>query len=114
MTATKVAIATISDKGLNDQVSPVFAKAKTFTVVEIEDNKVRDVKILQNPAASLSHGKGPIVVQVLVNQGINAIIASEFGPNVSAMLDQNQVNRIVTKPKTLAMDAIKEFISARR
>jgi predicted Fe-Mo cluster-binding NifX family protein len=42
MSITRVAIGTMGDKGLHDQVSEVFAQAKTFTVVNIENNKVKD------------------------------------------------------------------------
>jgi predicted Fe-Mo cluster-binding NifX family protein len=51
MSVTKVAIATINDKGLHDQVSETFARAKTFTLVNIEDNTVKAVKVVKNPAA---------------------------------------------------------------
>jgi len=114
MSVIKVGVATVGDKGLNDKVSSLFARAKTFTIIEIEDNKVRDAKVLQNPAASLSHGRGPIIVQTLTNQGIDVVIASEFGPSVSAMLDQNQIERRVIEPKTLVTDAVKGFISTRK
>ena len=109
MTATKVAIATVADKGLHDQVSQVFAKTETFTIVAIEDNKVRDVKVLKNPAATLSRGRGPVVVKLLVKEGVNVVIASEFGPGISALLEQRRIKKMKVKPKTPVIDVVREF-----
>lgn len=109
MSVTKVAIATINDKGLHDQVSEAFAKAKTFTLVNIEDNKVKDVKIVKNPAASKTHGRGPVVVQTLLDHNVNVVIGSEFGPGISAMLDKHRIRRMKVKPKTPVIDVVREF-----
>lgn len=109
MSAMKVAIATVSRKGLNDQVSTAFARTQTFTIIEVKDNKVKNVKVIMNPAVSQSHGRGPLVVQTLVGQGVNVVIASEFGPSVSAMLDMHRIRKIIVKPKTPVMDVIREL-----
>lgn len=109
MTATKVGVATVTDKGLHDQVSSVFAKTETFTIVAIEDTKVRDVKVLKNQVATLSRGRGPVVVKLLVKEGVNVVIASEFGPGISALLEQRQIKRMKVKPKTPVIDVVREF-----
>jgi predicted Fe-Mo cluster-binding NifX family protein len=46
--------------GLNDVVSEVFGKAKTFTLVDVENGEVKDVKVVDNPAASYEYGSGPV------------------------------------------------------
>lgn len=109
MTTMKVAIATVDDEGLHDQVSPVLARTKTFTIVEIKDTKVGQVKVLKNPAASLSRGRGPVVIRLLEKEDINVVIASEFGMGLSALLDQHRIQKFAVKPKTPVMDVVREF-----
>jgi len=109
MTNMKIAIATTGDKGLHDQVSPVLARTKTFTIVEIKDNKVGQVKVLKNPAASLSRGRGPVVIRLLEKEGVNVVIASEFGTGLSALLDQRRIQKFAVKPKTPVIDVVREF-----
>ncbi|MCK4884841.1 NifB/NifX family molybdenum-iron cluster-binding protein [Candidatus Bathyarchaeota archaeon] len=38
--------------GLGGVVSNVFGRAKTFTIVDAEDENITDVRILENSAAS--------------------------------------------------------------
>jgi len=109
MSVTRVAIGTTGNKGLHDQVSEAFARAKTFTLVNIENNKVKDVKVVKNPAASKTHGRGPIVVQTLLAHNVNVVIGSEFGPGISAMFDKHRIHRMKVEPKTPVMDVVKEF-----
>jgi len=109
MSITRVAIGTTGDKGLHDQVSEAFARAKTFTLVNIENNKVKDVNVVKNPAASKTRGRGPIVVQILLDHNVNVVIGSEFGPGISAMFDKHRIHRIKVKAKTPVMDVVKEF-----
>jgi predicted Fe-Mo cluster-binding NifX family protein len=108
MNTVKVAIATVDKKGLRDQVSAAFARTPTFTLVEIRDNKVKNVKTIVNPAASKSHGRGPLAVQTL-SRNVSTVVASEFGPSVSAMLDAHRIHKLMVKPKTPVIDVIKEL-----
>jgi predicted Fe-Mo cluster-binding NifX family protein len=39
----KIAVPTKGSKGLDDVVSEIFAKAKTFTIIEIEDEQIKNV-----------------------------------------------------------------------
>lgn len=109
MNVTKVAIATVSDKGLKDQVSTAFAKTETFTIIELENSKVKGVEIVKNPAVSLERGRGPLVVQTLKKCNVNVAIASEFGPGVSATLEKHRIQKIIVKPGTPVMDVVREF-----
>ena len=49
----KIAIPTKSNKGLEDIVSDVFGKAKTFTILEVCDGSVINVETVDNPADAL-------------------------------------------------------------
>jgi len=52
MRKLKIAFPTKTHAGLEDVVSEVFGKAKTFTIVDIEDGEVKDLQVIDNPAAS--------------------------------------------------------------
>jgi predicted Fe-Mo cluster-binding NifX family protein len=50
--------------------------------VDVEEsviNVIKNVKVLENPAVSYKHGAGPIAVKMLIDEGVNTIIAPEFG-----------------------------------
>lgn len=108
MQKRKIAVPTKGDKGLKDAVSDVFGRAKAFTIIDIEDNTVVKVAVIQNPAASYKHGAGPVVVKTLTDLGVNVVIAGEFGPGVSTLLEHFNVAKIEVKPGTSVAEAIKK------
>ncbi len=52
MRRVKVAIPTRSHAGLDDSVSDIFGKTKTFTIVKVERGKIVGVHIINNPTTS--------------------------------------------------------------
>ena len=108
----RIAVATNEKKGLEDSVSNVFGRAKTYTVVDIQNKKIINVKILENPAVSYHHGAGPIVVKMLIDEGVKLVLANELGFGASELLKQHKVEFMQTKPGTIAENAIKQAVQA--
>jgi len=113
MGKVKVAIATIGSTGLGDEVADVFAKAKTFTLATIEGNKIH-VEVIKNPAATLPHGRGRMVVQMLRDRGVDTVVASEFGLGALALLEQGKINRVVVRAGTRVSDVIRDELYKKR
>jgi predicted Fe-Mo cluster-binding NifX family protein len=103
-----VAVPTKGEGGLEDIVSSVFGRAKTFTIVDIEGGNVKKVKALKNPAVSYKHGAGPIVVKMLVDSGVNVVLSGDLGPGASALLEHHNVMRIAVKPGLNVSETIKK------
>ena len=103
----RLAIATNGKDGLEDVVSNVFGRAKTFTIVDAEDELITGVRVLENSAVSYHHGAGPIAVKMLIDEGIEVVIANELGFGASELLKQHSVKVIEVKPGTNVEDATK-------
>jgi predicted Fe-Mo cluster-binding NifX family protein len=108
---SRVAIPTKGRGGLEDVVSEVFGRANTFTIFDIEEGDIKNLKVLKNPAVSYSHGAGPIVVKMLLDEGVNIVIAAEFGPGVQSLLDQHKVTKITVAAGTSVAQSIKELLT---
>jgi predicted Fe-Mo cluster-binding NifX family protein len=106
----KIAIPTKGQGGLDDVVSDVFGRANTFTIVDIEEVTIKNVRVLENPAVSYQHGAGPIVVKMLIDAKVNMAIAAEFGPGVSTLLDQHSVRKITVLAGTDVSESIKKAL----
>lgn len=106
----RLAIATDGKKKLEDIVSQIFGRAKTFTILDIENKKIQGIKVIDNPATSYKHGVGPIVVQALSKLKVNIVIAPEFGPGASALLEQNKIMKIPAKPNTNVKMVVEEVL----
>ena len=101
-----MAIATEGDKGVEDVVSEVFGRAKTFTIVKVSEGSIEDVKVIENPAVTYKHGAGPIVVKTLVDMDVTLVMAREFGPGASALMEQHNVKRVTVKSGVKVAEAI--------
>jgi predicted Fe-Mo cluster-binding NifX family protein len=108
---SRIAIPTKGQGGLEDVVSSVFGRANTFTVVDVEEGVVKSVRVLENPAVTYQHGAGPIVVKMLIDDGVNTVVAAEFGPGVLTLLDQHKITRITVAAGTTVAHSIKELLS---
>jgi predicted Fe-Mo cluster-binding NifX family protein len=104
----KVAVPTKGDGGLKDEISDVFGRAKTFTILDMAGEEVKKVEVLQNPAVSYKHGTGPIVVKMLIDAGVNVVLAKELGPGSLALLEQHHVTIIPVEPGVSVSEAIKK------
>lgn len=107
----KIAVPTKDNKGLEDVVSEVFAKAKTFTIVEVENEQIINVQVLDNPAASYEHGSGPIVAKMLADLKVDYVLAAEIGPGASELLEHHYIRKISVKPNMKVSDAVKEMLT---
>jgi predicted Fe-Mo cluster-binding NifX family protein len=110
----KVAVPTKGLGGLDDVVSDVFGRANTFTIVDVKKGAIGNSKVLENPAVSYQHGAGPIVVKMLLDEGVNIVIAAEFGPGVSTLLDQHKVRKITAPAGTSVAQSLKKLLTSEK
>ena len=106
----RIAVATDGKNGLEDTVSNVFGRARTFTIVDVEDEKIIGVSILENPALSYKHGAGPIAIKMLIDNGVEVVLANELGVGASEILEQHNIIYILAKSGTNVRDAIKKAL----
>jgi predicted Fe-Mo cluster-binding NifX family protein len=105
----KVAIATVGKKGLDDEVADTFAQANTFTLLFINGNRVH-IEVLDNPAASLTRGRGITIVPLLKEKGVNVVVASKLGLGASVLLEKAKIRMVLVSAGTKVVDIVREGI----
>lgn len=110
----KVGVANQGRGGLDDIVSPIFGRAPSFTIVEIEGKKIKNVKVLPNQLLSSPSGVGIAAAQMLANEGVKYILAGRLGPNASAVANQFGMQAITVPPGTKVIDAINQYVLSSR
>ncbi len=110
----RIAIPTKGKEGLDDVVSEVFGRSNTFTIIDVEEGAIKNVKILENPAGSYQHGAGPIVVKMLVDLEVDLVIAPEFGPGASTLLEQHNMEKVSMKTGTMVSEAIRKTLGRQK
>ncbi len=78
----KIAVPTLGDKGLDDEVSPHFGRAPTFTIVDIE---TREVRIVENTSEHMGgSGKPP---EIMHREGADVMLCSGLGARAVQMFN---------------------------
>ncbi len=106
----KVAVATKGSKGLEDEVSDVFGRARAFAVVDVKEGKIKNAKVVDNPAASYEYGAGPIVTKMLAEMKVEVVIAGEFGMGASVLLKDKNIRAIKVRAGTNVCRAVDSVI----
>jgi len=107
----KIAIPT-NGGGLNDTVAPVFARAPAFYIADVDEKgNVTSEKVIQNGAAMAGGGAGPMAVQTLINEGVEAIVAPQVGPNALGAIQAAGIRLYQVAPGTPVEEAIKAVTS---
>jgi len=86
----KVAISAVSED-LNQQVTTVFGRCPGFIIVEIEETEITGHSFTPNQAATAAMGAGIAAAQTVVEQGIQAVISGNIGPNALMVLQQSGI-----------------------
>jgi predicted Fe-Mo cluster-binding NifX family protein len=107
----KIAIATNGYDGIEDTVSNIFGKAKTFTMVNVENGKTKNVRIIDNPAAVYEHGSGPIAAKALAELRVDLVIASKLGPGALELLEYHKITPMLVNSDNTVAESIKKAVS---
>lgn len=97
---TTIVVAT-TEGGLDDRVSPVFGRAPTFTVVEVEGNEIRGSEVVANPFKDSGSGAGIQAAQLVAHRAPRAALAGNFGPNVSGVFSAAGIELVPVSEMTV-------------
>ena len=107
----KIAISAISDD-LEQQVNPVFGRCPGFLIVEVEGKELGKHSFVPNAAAQAGMGAGVAAAQAVAQQGVQAVISGNFGPNALMVLKQSGI-KIYQASGLTANQAVKQFIEGK-
>lgn len=94
----KIAVSSTAP-GAEAQVSPIFGRCNCFVVVDTETQAVAS---LANPALGASGGAGIQSAQYIVQQGVQAVISGNVGPNAMLVLNAAGVDVYAATGGTVA------------
>ncbi|MEA2070029.1 MAG: NifB/NifX family molybdenum-iron cluster-binding protein [Asgard group archaeon] len=88
----KVAVSATGDD-LNANIDPRFGRCMTFLIVDLDSKKYKAVK---NPAINEGHGAGISAAQFVINQGVDAVLTGNIGPNAHQVFNSSNVKIYVS------------------
>jgi predicted Fe-Mo cluster-binding NifX family protein len=110
VTSLRLALPTKGDRGMRDVISDVFARAATFTLVDVVDGEVKNVKVEENTASALKQGTGPLVTKTLKENGVEVVVAGELGSGARTLLEMSGIRTVQVDPGVKVKDALDEAL----
>ena len=83
----KIAISSETDNGLKANVSAHFGRCPYFTIIDLENAEVRNIKIIENPFFQ-NHGQPGQLPEFLKNLDVELIITGAMGPRAMGFFEQ--------------------------
>ena len=106
----KIVVASQGLGGLDDYVSPVFARCNSFTIVEVEDGNILEVSTLNNPSKLAPSGAGIQAAQFIASTGSKVVIAGNFGPNALTALSYMGIRVVTAAYGFKVREAIEKYL----
>ncbi len=90
----RIAFASEDNQGLKGSLSAHFGRCPYYTLVDLDGNKVLDIKVVANPYFN-SHVPGA-VPEFIKSQGAQVIIAGGMGPRAIDLFNQFGIEAVTT------------------
>ncbi len=110
MVKIKIAFASEENAGLESHLSPHFGRCPYYVFVEVENGKIRNVEVKENPYFS-RHVPGA-VPQFIAGQGAKVIVAGGMGPRAIDWFRKLGVQP-VTGVSGKIKDILKDYLAGR-
>ncbi len=78
-------------KDLTSEVTYVFGRCPYFVIVDVEENKIKDFKSIENTSSKQTGGAGISAAQTVAEQKVNTVITGNLGPRASSVLKQFKI-----------------------
>jgi len=107
----KVAIAS-KGKEKTSLVDQRFGRCAYFQVVDL--SQPEKIKVVENPGKGAQRGAGVVAAQLVVNQGVEQVIAGNFGPNAERLLSSAGIKMVPRSAQLTVNQTVKEFLDEQK
>ncbi|HDI74561.1 MAG: dinitrogenase iron-molybdenum cofactor [Thermoprotei archaeon] len=80
----RVAVPSKDSSGLESTIEEHFGRAKYFTLIEIEDNRISSVEVVENPLKEHFPGELPRFLKKL---GVEVVVVERIGPRAKSFFE---------------------------
>lgn len=101
----KIAV-TSTGQDLSALMSPIFGRCEAFVLI---DSDTLAFDVIANPAVSAAGGAGIQAAQYVVQQGVEAIITGNLGPNAHGVLAAANVPTYLCRQQCTVSQAVEAF-----
>ena len=106
----RIAIPTRGNQKLNNKIADTFSRAPFFTIVIIQNNKIKSINVIQNPGQLVDKGAGPLAAKLLKDNEVDMLFTRDMGPGAKNILETLNIEiNLVEKEKTVK-DVVEPYL----
>ena len=106
----KILVATEKREGLTDTVSAKFGRAKTFTIIYVENNKIQQAELHANEYYNASGNAGVKAAEFAGNHHVNVVIAGNIQPKALEKLKELGIKTEIGHAGKKVSEVIKPYL----
>ena len=106
----RIAIPTVGKRKLSNKVAETFSRAPNFTIVTIEDRKIKSIKVISNPGEAPERGAGPLAARALKDNDVDVLLTSEMGPGARNILESLEIEIDLVELGETVKDLVKPYL----
>jgi predicted Fe-Mo cluster-binding NifX family protein len=99
-------VVTATSDNLESAIDSRFGRAGYFVVVDVD---TLEWQAYPNPAVGASGGAGTQAAQFIANQGVQAAVSGDFGPNAYNILNAAHIDMYLLGASQTVRDAVEHF-----
>jgi predicted Fe-Mo cluster-binding NifX family protein len=103
----KIAISS-TGKSLESEVDVRFGRCNYFLIVESEEDKIKDFKVIENTAKAQMGGAGITSAQIIANEKPDVVITVNTGPKAFEVLNQLKIK--ICRGEGKVKDVVQRFL----
>jgi len=105
----KIVIPTNNDKGLLAEMGAHFGKANFYTIIDIDNNEIKDVEVIKNPG----HAQGACsnAINNILSLNPDALIVVGIGPKPAMGFYNAGLNVFVDRESHKVEESIHKFLN---
>jgi len=101
----KIAIPSEDDSGLDSEVARHFGRAEYYTIIDLEDGKIKDVRVVKTPFREHNPGDIPVFLK---EEGVEAVLAYGMGWRAQELFNSLGI-KVVTGANGRIRDIVEAF-----
>jgi predicted Fe-Mo cluster-binding NifX family protein len=107
----RIALPTKGKYKLRNKIADTFSRAPHFTIVTIQNQKIKSVNVINNPGEVTEKGAGPLAAKLLKDNKVDVLLTGDMGPGARNILETLDIEINLVEKGKQVKEAISPYIN---
>ena len=108
----RIAVPSTGKRKLSNKIADIFSRTQQFTIVTIEDNKIKASEVVSNPGSTPERGAGPLAARTLKDNNVDVLLTVEMGPGARNILEALGIQIELVEPDKSVKELVEQYLES--